>query len=347
MTELMVQDRPAYLHSFSSTEDLYEHILPGGFPRYVDDSLLKDFASCEHSMLLRYIYYWRTLHESDHLIFGGAYASGLEAARRAFYQEGDDQFGAIASGVAAGLKHYGLHHHIDDRKSGTRLAEAIVFYGNRYPFATDEFKPVARKNGTPWIEFSWAVPLPIEHPVTNEPLIYVGRSDAVMENPHGLLYLFDDKTTTQLGQSWASQWELNSQFSGYTWAAWQQGVDVCGTVVRGLCSYVDRLDMAQAIVYRPKHLITKWYDNTLSRLQRLRLVWLRMLATGQTFDYNFGTTCTSYGGCPFREICAAEDEDKWLNVNFKRRLWDPVTRAVIELPSSLQPKMGQLSTNSQ
>ena len=32
------------------------------------------------------------------------------------------------------------------------------------------------------------------------------------------LFIEDDKTASQLGSKWANQWEMRSQFSGYTWA---------------------------------------------------------------------------------------------------------------------------------
>lgn len=305
--------------------ELYEQMCPGGFPRYVDDSFLSTYAACAHKGKFAYIEHWKSQNESDHLIFGGAYAHGLEVGRRAFYERSVDQDGAIAEAVREGLKSYGTHAFKDDRKSPQRLVDAFVHYGIRYPFAEDEYRP-AMRGGKASVEFSFAIPLPINHPVTGEPILYVGRSDMLSENRNELLFIHDDKTTTQLGATWPNQWNIRSQFTGYYWAAQEHGLDVRGVVVRGLCCYVDRVDSIQTVTYRPRHVVDKWYANMLLRVRQA----IESFTTDE-WAYSFGDACTSYGGCPFQTICLSEDEPKWLQMEFVRRMWDPVSRQSIPL----------------
>jgi hypothetical protein len=65
------------------------------------------------------------------------------------------------------------------------------------------------------------------HPDDGGPIYYGGRPDTLGDigeiNPIDAVQ--DDKTATSLGKTWLGQWDLDSQFTGYRWAAQQPDPD--------------------------------------------------------------------------------------------------------------------------
>ena len=58
------------------------------FPHAVDSTMLATFRSCPQKFFRQYVEHWKPKAESVYLVAGGAFASGIEAARRAFYEKG-------------------------------------------------------------------------------------------------------------------------------------------------------------------------------------------------------------------------------------------------------------------
>ena len=58
------------------------------FPHVWDSTMIGTLRSCARKLELQYVHHWKPQTESVHLVAGGAFASGLEAARRAFYEQG-------------------------------------------------------------------------------------------------------------------------------------------------------------------------------------------------------------------------------------------------------------------
>jgi hypothetical protein len=48
------------------------------------------------------------------------------------------------------------------------------------------------------------------------------------------------------------------------------------------------------------------------------------------WDYNLDHACGEFGGCSFTRICKSPDPDRWLNLYFHKRKWDPLAR--VETP---------------
>lgn len=51
------------------------------FPHAIDSTMLATFRSCPQKFFRQYIQHWKPKTESVHLIAGGAFAAGIEAAR--------------------------------------------------------------------------------------------------------------------------------------------------------------------------------------------------------------------------------------------------------------------------
>ncbi|MGH7745827.1 MAG: hypothetical protein ACREQ5_13755, partial [Candidatus Dormibacteria bacterium] len=166
------------------------------FPAVIDSSMLSDFKSCAARFNYAYIQEYKPKGISVHLHAGAAFAKGMEAARRAFYEEGKSSDDSIAIGLGKLLEFYGNYEcPADSAKSAIRMAGAFEFYFSHYPLGEDGTEPITFESNRRGIEFSFAQPLPIAHPVTGEPLIYSGRMDAIL-NYSGGVFICDEKTTT-------------------------------------------------------------------------------------------------------------------------------------------------------
>jgi hypothetical protein len=323
------------------------------FPHTIDSTMLASFRSCPQKMFRTYIEHWKAKEESVHLVAGGAFAKGIEVARKAYFEgicvtakvtnHFDNTLGFTVRkvewettneahllrnhqashqlGLAALMAAYGdFECPADSAKSLERTAGALEFYFERYPFDADGTNPVTFPDGRRGIEFSFAEPLDFRHPVTGDPILYTGRADLVAEYAGGE-YVFDEKTASQLGATWPRQWELRSQFTGYVWAAQKVRPAIQGGVVRGVSILKTKYDTAQAITYRSPYEIERWLNQVHRDLKRMLECW-----ESGWWDFDLDHACSEYGGCSFQRICKSPDPDAWLPMYFEQRVWDPLAR---------------------
>jgi hypothetical protein len=270
---------------------------------------------------LTYLEHWKPTVESVHLVAGGAFARGLEVARRAFYEQGKPPLESVGHGIVALLAAYGDFQCPDDSAKGPeRMAGALEYYFDRWPLGEDTAVPHRFADGKLGIEFSFAQPLPILHPTTGNPIIYAGRCDMFADFAGGL-YLEDDKTASQLGASWPKQWNHRSQFTGYAWAAREIGLPAKGIIVRGVSILKTKYDSAESITQRANWELDRWYEMTLDLIRQMLANWERGY-----WPHNLDHACAEYGGCTFNDICKADNPEEWLPVHFTRRKWNPLTR---------------------
>ena len=71
------------------------------FPHSWDSTMLASFQSCPQKCFRTYLEHWKPKAESVHLVAGGAFARGVEVARKAFYEQGwaQENLGAFDSAV--------------------------------------------------------------------------------------------------------------------------------------------------------------------------------------------------------------------------------------------------------
>jgi hypothetical protein len=200
------------------------------------------------------------------------------------------------------------------------MCGALEFYFEQYPLGADGCNPVKFPDGRSAIEFSFAEPLEIAHPQDGNPILYTGRCDMIAEFAGGV-YAVDEKTTSSLGASWAKQWEMRSQFTGYQWAANRAGLNVQGTLVRGVSILKTKYDTQQAITYRSAHEVARWYDQVHRDIRRMIEAW-----RSGVWDFNLDHSCAEYGGCSMVQICKANNPNEWLPMYFEQRVWDPLLR---------------------
>lgn len=292
------------------------------FPHAIDSTLLSTFRSCPQKFFRTYMEHWKPSAESVHLVAGKAFAEGIEKTRRAFYEDGKSAEDALAIGLQALIVAYGdFECPPESPKSVHRMAGALEYYFSQYDLETDAAKPRLAANGKRMIEFSFAEPLPINHPVTGQPILYTGRADMIADFCGGV-YNTDEKTTSSLGQTWAKQWDLRSQFTGYTWAGRQAGIPVKGTLVRGVSILKTKYDTLQCITGRSDAIINRWLRQTVYDIQRMIRCW-----EAGYWDFNLDHSCAEYGGCPLKVVCMGDNPDDWLPIYFHKRVWDPLLRA--------------------
>ena len=295
----------------------------GGFPTVIDSTLMSHWRSCRRKTELESFQHWKPKEQSVHLHAGAAFAKGLEVTRQSFYAQGMSQDLAVGNGLAALAKAYGTYlPPADSAKSLERMLGALEYYFSAYPLGTDSVKPARLGDQRLGIEFSFLEPLDILHPVSGEPLLYSGRFDMIADYCGGL-YGEDDKTTSSLGASWPKQWDLRSQFTAYTWGARRAGIELTGFIVRGVSILKTKYETLQAITPRPQWMVDLWYRGLLVDLQDMIAAWQQ-----QNFRPNLDEACNAYGGCSFRKVCLSEParQSAWLQMDFVRRHWNPVTR---------------------
>ena len=156
------------------------------FPSAIDSTTLAAFRSCPQKAFRTYFQHFKPLGESVHLVAGKAFAEGIEYARRAFYEQKLSPEDSVAAGLSALIQSYGdFECPPESAKSLERTAGALEFYFESYPLGVDAAIPLQFPDGRSGIEFSFAQPLPIPHPITGDPILYTGRADMIAELPCG------------------------------------------------------------------------------------------------------------------------------------------------------------------
>lgn len=291
------------------------------FPHTVDSTMLASFRACPQRFFRQYVQHWKPVNLSVHLVAGAAFAKGLEVARTCFYTQGKNNEDSQAAGMAALLKAYGdFQCPSDSSKSPERMVGALEFYFDRYPLGADLAEPIHAASGKDGIEYSFAEPLSIAHPVTGAPILYTGRSDLLAHRAGGI-YAFDEKTTSSLGATWSRQWEMRSQFTGYVWAYRKQGYHANGVVVRGVSILKTKYDTLEVPTYRTDYEVDRWEQQTLRDVARMIQLWHEGY-----WDYSLDGACTEYGGCPFTRACKSSDPESVISTEFEQRVWDPLAQ---------------------
>lgn len=301
------------------------------FPLVWDSTRLSD-AACPRKFFLRHVLGLLPQGESIHLHAGACLASALHVTRAAYYGLHETPEAAIIKGFRALLLAWGDADPEGNGTTKTLLNVCMVFegYWERWPLESDALRP-AILGGHPAIEYNFSVPLPLNHPTTGEPLLFTGRFDMVGEDRHGSLYGVDEKSTSQLGATWASQWDLRAQFTAYTWGAANFGHSLKGFFVRGLCMRKTGVEFAEALADRSEWMIADWLDMMIDRISRCMSYF-----QSNHYPKDLGELCNSYGGCSFKRLCTIPEPSPFVGPYFQVKRWSPLENGMI-LPSPSIP----------
>lgn len=302
----------------------FQSFLPEGpdFPLAVDSSMRAAFAACPRKFNYQYMRHLQHKGGSVHLVAGGAFARGTEVTRKSFYDGGMGLDDALAEGLKAATSEYGNFeppsYGSGANKSLERVLEGLVYYFHQYPPASDHCQPHKLANGKSAIEFRFALPTDVRHPVTGEPILYFGRCDMLVHY-NGSLFIFDDKTTSQLGAGWPDSWKLRAQIDGYIWAAQQYGLNPMGAIIRGLSFLKSSFGTAESMQVRSQWQIQRWYHQLQRDIQRMVDCW-----KAGYWDFSLDQACTAYGNCGFAQLCSVEDPEPWIDQDYEVRKWEPL-----------------------
>ncbi len=299
------------------------------FPTVIDNSMRKEFVKCPRSFFYKYILRRIPAGKNEHLNSGGAYAKGLEVFRKLYYassfhperiNEEREELALIEAFVAC-TKTYGAYDPPQgSAKTWLTTVFALCNYVEEWPPEEDHLHPYNPSGDDPSVEFSFAIPLSINHPETGEPILYAGKFDMLAENDQGMLGVEDDKSTGSLSKNWVQRWRMESQITGYIWAAEQYGYDVGGRAyIRGVSFLKTQIDYLEVPCLRPKFLIDNWHKQLLFDISRMIDCW-----NHDYWDYDFGDACSSYGGCPFIELCSIPNPLDWVENDFVENTWSPL-----------------------
>lgn len=292
------------------------------FPELIDNSAISSFKKCARDW---YYGSLRSLAKSGgniHLHAGGAYAAGLEIARKAFYDDHLTEDEAILKGLEALTRFWGDFECPEGyAKTYDTMCCALIEYFVQYPMATDIIKPYVLGNGKSAVEFTFALPINVKHPDTGQDILLGGRFD-MLGVRDGVLFVEDDKTASQLGPQWMRNWLLDAQFTGYCWAARSFNYPVAGAIIRGVSILKNGFGHAQAIVYRPEWQIERWLETTEHTVKMMIAYWQENKYPCELDKHS----CNSYGGCSFHQLCESPNPESWIKVNYEKRHWNPLAK---------------------
>ena len=304
-------------------------------PAYLDSTMLSTWRSCRRK------YFWQVLHQlssssrSIHLVAGGAFAAGMEAARRLAFDGSrvrrashDDLLEAAYPAFAREWGDYPIEE--DHNKSFFNTFQGLANYLLQYPPQEDPVQPLKRPDGSPAVEFTFAIPLheAPPHPETREPFLFVGRFD-MLGNYNELPCIVDEKTTSYIGTQWANGWRLRGQFMGYIWACQQLGYELDVAVIRGIGLLKRDYPIATGIEKYPRYLIERWYRQLIMDLNGIIDAYVHLTEINpnpdKSYPYNFSDACSAYAGCPYVDLCSAGTPENFFGA-YVRRLWNPLAK---------------------
>jgi hypothetical protein len=314
------------------------------FPLVFDSTMLAEFNSCMMAGFRRYIQHLNG-EESTDLVAGGAFAKGLEIARKRFYNEGFDSFLAIEDGKEACAEHYGLHQpKLGSAKTLDRMVSTIDQYFMEYPMETDVIQPVKLADGKYGIEYSFAHPLPILHPDLGIPLIFAGRADMLCEYA-GKIMVSDEKTTSQITDKWASQWQTRGQFSAYCWGLRKDNIPATGAYIRGIALYKAQTKFVECTTNRSVWEVDMWERQMLAKVTQVVEQYKRFKAAQECPDLSkedknpamfwaqsLNESCFKYfRPCSFQESCKTASSEGMLFMNAVSRTFGCPMNTVVFL----------------
>jgi hypothetical protein len=303
--------------------------------------MLMELDSCEMSFFRKYLQHLNE-EESTDLIAGGAFAAGLEAARKAFFDEGLSEFDAVLIGTSALEEHYGEHiPWATNIKTKERMKAALINYFMEYPLGIDELIPLKLQDGTHAIEYSFIHELPFEHPdIPGMPIMITGRAD-MLASYLGRIWVSDEKTTGQaFTKNWPKQWEARGQFTTYCWGLKKNKIDVYGALVRGVWIGKDSFKFQQLPTSRNNFMIAIWEQQMLEKLKNILEKYKRWKDSGkhplEIFHGAWNDNCFKYfKPCPFQELCRDKNSEQYLESQYTQNIWLPHEQRRIPLADFL------------
>lgn len=308
------------------------------FPASIDSTMLSTFDSCPQKFLMEFVLRRVPIGRSIHLHAGGCMASAFETIRHNFYANKLPLEECFAIAFKAFTIQWGdMETPQGEYKDFTNCWAAVEAYFAEYPPDTDYFQPLIKNDGSPAVEFKFAIPMNIKHPDTGDPILYSGRADMLVAPNDNLnhIYVMDEKTTKAMGAKWGEQWDMRGQFYGYTFAARKMGYNCVGALVRGIAIQQTQFQFAEKPLFFSQDQLDTWWREAHKKTMRAIEMYERAKQLydpdsaasyprlHDSFEKSFADACGSYGGCIFTELCTHPAPWKLYN-SYEERIWDPL-----------------------
>ena len=294
----------------------------------VDNFALTNFQTCPGKYDLRIRQGWTTRRRSSALGFGSAFHEGIAV----WYKTGD-----LAAALTAIVKSWDETVSVDDYRTKEKCIQVMIDYVKRYP--SESFTVVGAPEH-PMIEvpftldtgmtISWCaqgtclLDSETQHTCSNcgkplEPIEYGGIFDGLVDF-NGQLWVFEHKTTSQLGSYYFNQFKPNNQVTGYIWAAEQlSGRKVNGAIINAIGVFktgVTRFE--RSMTARHANEISEWMEN-------VRIV-CNQIKRAEREGFSLSTNaCTLYGQCEYHSVHVLShpaERQKRLEQDYMVDAWD-------------------------
>jgi hypothetical protein len=295
-----------------------------------DATSLSSYSKCGYYYYLKHIQGWQPDLKSVHLVFGGHYAHALEsfAKLRAQGESYDDATFIIVSHLLDATWDYEKDDNgqripgtgvpqdwMDANKSRETLIRSVVWYLEH--FKDDNAETVILSDGTPAVEYSFALPL-------DDGITYCGHIDKLVTFSDDY-FVMDQKTSKQtITPRYFDQFSPDWQMSGYSFAGKILfDLPITGVIIDAAQIAVGFTQFSRGFVHKSAPVLEDWYEHMMRTVTQARRDTIE-----NSFRMN-PASCGNYGGCEFRKVCSRAPEHRRgaLEANFTQRpRWDPLVQ---------------------
>lgn len=303
----------------------------------IDNFALQTFQACPKKFDFRMVQGWTVRRKSAALGFGGALHEGLAT----WYRTGE-----LKQSLTAIAEHWPENSPVDDYRNIGKCLEVMRDYTHEYPkesfsiigfpdspmiemtftLDTEMFLNCPACRTPPKIQIVDGPPFAISSSTCDvcqsplERIEYGGIFDGMIEFS-GSVYVFEHKSTSQLGAYYFNQFKPNNQVTGYVWAgSMMSGERTGGALINAIGVYkASKTKFERRLTNRSKHEISEWLVNLRSSCQQI----------DDAKRYNewprFTHNCTMYGMCEYHSVCVLGNEKERLarlETDYVRDKWE-------------------------
>ncbi len=272
----------------------------------VDNFALTNFQTCPSKYDLRIRQGWTTRRRSSALAFGGGFHEGLAT----WYKTHD-----LAAALTAIHEKWDETVSIDDYRTKEKAIQVMIDYVKRYP--SENFQVVGAPE-RPMIEVPFCLDTGL---VTDdgEPIEYGGIFDGLVDF-NGQIWVFEHKTTSQLGSYYFDQFKPNNQVTGYIWAAEQlSGRRTQGAIINAIGVYkTGATKFERGMTARHPQDLVEWLEN-------VRLICNQIKRAEREGFSQSTNACTLYGKCEYHSVHVLShpsEREKRLEQDYLKEAWD-------------------------
>ena len=302
-------------------------------PLYVDNSQLKAVARCSTEAMVRYVLHWTTAEERAALLAGTAFHKAMEA-----HFQGETSEVALKAFTDNYSEWGEANVATTDRLHPTNLVRILNHWLETHAVRSLPFQ-VAHD----LVEIGFSFPLTDEGDI-----VFCGRIDAIATYEGGH-YIVEHKSTGRISADWLDAFHLDSQLSGYIWAAGQHlGEPVVGAFLNAVefsklpgsagkckthgvpyseCGHL-HANAQIAVVTRTEAQLVEWRKTATTlarRFAEMKAKWptlahLHKVRTQGTFN-------GSCRWCSFKELCKLGRSVEYIHANLIHDPWSPFDHA--------------------